>query len=294
MLGRKACQSPLGTFVVGFRRHTLVSVAVSSRRDAVDGVGQDQTQPESLAQLGPERESVRGLLVLRDRANQRSTHCASFQVVVPASRLTLDIAIGPEPDLRNGATARWRLAGSRATIGSIITSERKEPVVSVDANATVLISAEGYEHLCHELELLRTDARRDLAGRMRDARQDGDLADNPALHDLFEEQQQLERRIAALETQLAVAEIATPAADGRAGLGSVVRVRDADGATSRYELVGPLESDAGNGRVSIAAPVGQALLHQRAGARVEVQTPRGRHALEVVSIRPPAARREAA
>jgi transcription elongation factor GreA len=165
--------------------------------------------------------------------------------------------------------------------------------VSVEANATVLISAEGYERLCRELELLRTDARRELAERMRDARQDGDLADNPALHDLFEEQQQLERRIVALEGELAAAEIAAPAAEGHAGVGSVVRVRDADGATSQYELVGPLESDAGNGRVSIAAPVGQALLHQRAGTRVEVQAPRGRHALEVISVRPPATRREA-
>jgi transcription elongation factor GreA len=166
--------------------------------------------------------------------------------------------------------------------------------VSVEANATVLISADGYERLCRDLELLRTDARRALAEGMRDARQDGDLADNPALHDLLEEQQQLERRIVALEAQLAAAEIAAPAADGRAGVGSVVRVRDADGATAEYELVGPLESDATNGRLSVAAPVGQALLHQRAGARVEVRTPRGRRALEVISVRPPAIRREAA
>jgi transcription elongation factor GreA len=166
--------------------------------------------------------------------------------------------------------------------------------VSVEAKATVLISAEGYERLCRDLELLRTDARRALAEGMRDARQDGDLADNPALHDLLEEQQQLERRIVALEAQLAAAEIAIPADDGRADVGSVVRVRDADGATSEYELVGPLESDAGNNRVSVAAPVGQALLHQRAGTRVEVQAPRGRHALDVISVRPPAIRREAA
>lgn len=164
--------------------------------------------------------------------------------------------------------------------------------MSVDAR--VLISADGYEERSRELEILRTEARRVLAARMRDARQDGDLDDNPMLQELLDEQQQLERRIAGLEGQLALAEIAAPALDGRAGVGSVVRVRDADGATARYELVGPLESDATNGRVSIAAPVGQALLHQRAGAQVEVQTPRGHHTLEVISVRSPAFQREAA
>jgi transcription elongation factor GreA len=194
--------------------------------------------------------------------------------------------------LRNGAAARWRLARSRATIGSNFIGDRKERVVSVDAR--VLISADGYEERCRELEILRTEARRDLAARMRDARQDGDVDDNPMLQALLDEQHRLERRIVGLEEQLALAEIAGPALDGCAGVGSVVSVRDADGATARYELVGPLESDASNGRVSIAAPVGQALLHQRAGARVEVQTPLGRHDLEVISVRPPVARREAA
>ena len=164
--------------------------------------------------------------------------------------------------------------------------------MSVDA--TVLISADGYEERCRELEILRTEARRVLAARMRDARQDGDLDDNPMLQELLDEQHQLERRIAGLEGHLALAEIAATALDGRAGVGSVVRVREADGAIARYELVGPLESDASYGRVSIAAPVGQALLHQRPGARVQVQTPRGRHTLEVISVRSPAVERDAA
>jgi transcription elongation factor GreA len=151
---------------------------------------------------------------------------------------------------------------------------------------SVLISADGYEQCCRELDGLRNVARRELAERMREARQDGDLADNPTLQDLLEEQAQLERRIARLDAQLGVAEIVPPATDGRAGIGSVLRVRDADGATFEYELVGPLESDVRNGRVSIGAPVGQALLGHRAGALVEVATPRGQRTLEVVSVRP--------
>ena len=150
----------------------------------------------------------------------------------------------------------------------------------------VPISPEGYRDRMREVDALRNDARRELAERLRDARADGDLGDNPTLQELLEEQEQLERRIVRLETQLAVAEIVAPAADGSTGIRSRVRVRDDDGATFEVELVGPLESDPGNGRVSIAAPVGQALAGARAGTRVDVETPRGPLALEIVSVRP--------
>jgi transcription elongation factor GreA len=169
-----------------------------------------------------------------------------------------------------------------------LAQQERGAVVSVATNAhtTLLISAQGYEQRCGELDSLRTEARRDLVDRLREAREDGDIGDNPALQDLLEEQAQLEWRIAVLEAQLANAEIVPPSEDERAGLGSVVTVRDGNDASVEYELVGPLESDAGNGLVSIEAPVGRALLGQRAGARVKVKTPRGRFALEVMSVRP--------
>ena len=166
--------------------------------------------------------------------------------------------------------------------------------MSVNLDATLLISAEGYEERSRELEALRTHERRRLAEGLAEARQHGDLADNPMLQALLEEQQQLERRIATLEAQLARAEIVAPANDGRAGIGSVVRVRAGDGATFDYELVGPLESDVARGRVSITAPMGQALLGRRAGNRVEVEAPRGPLPLEVVAVGRPATMRQAA
>jgi len=164
-----------------------------------------------------------------------------------------------------------------------------------NAHETLLISPDGYEERFRELHALRNEARCELGQRLREARQDGDLADNPALQDLLEEQAQLERRIALLEAQLDVAEIVPPASDGRAGMGTVVLVRDGDGSPSEYELVGPLESDILRGRISISAPVGQALVGKRAGMRVEVATPSGPLAFEVLSVRPRhAAEREAA
>lgn len=158
--------------------------------------------------------------------------------------------------------------------------------VLTDVDETPLISAEGYEQLVRELDALRNEARRELGEQLREARQDGDLADNPALQALLEEQALLERRIALLEAQLAAAEIVAPVADGSVGIGTVVRVRDGDGATFELELVGPLESDVSNDRVSIATPVGQALVGHRAGTRVEAQTPGGPLALDILSVRP--------
>ena len=70
--------------------------------------------------------------------------------------------------------------------------------------------------------------------------------------------------------------------------GSFVRVRDLQtGDVAEYELAGAIESNVGNGRVSIGAPVGRALVRQGVGTVVEVETPRGTLALEILSVRAP-------
>jgi transcription elongation factor GreA len=158
--------------------------------------------------------------------------------------------------------------------------------VEQDVEHGQLITPDGLERLRHELEELRDAGRRDLAERFRSARNDGDLAENPALIDLLEEQGQLERRIAVLESQVASARVVAPARDGVAGLGTSVRVREsATGEIADYTLVGAVEADVGNGRVSLAAPVGRALHGRRKGDVVEVETPRGTIALEVLDVR---------
>jgi transcription elongation factor GreA len=157
----------------------------------------------------------------------------------------------------------------------------------VNVDTTVLISAAGYERLSRELETLRTDARRTLSERLREAREDGHLDDNPVLGDLLEEQAQLEQRISLLQARVLSAEIVERSEDGRAGIGTLVRVRDlAARSAHEYELVGPLESDLDMGRVSVEAPVGRALVGRRAGDRCRVDTPRGPLELEVLDVRP--------
>lgn len=149
----------------------------------------------------------------------------------------------------------------------------------------VLITAEGYERRCSELERLRNDERRRLSGLLRDALGDGSLDDNPALVDLLDEQAQLERRIALLEAQLFAARIAPPPTHGQAAIGSVVAVRDlATGEHFEYQLVGAVEGDPTNGRISISAPIGRALIGREPGEQVDVETPRGPMRLDVLRV----------
>jgi transcription elongation factor GreA len=158
--------------------------------------------------------------------------------------------------------------------------------VEHDVEDGTLITAGGLARLQHELEELRDVGRHELAERFRAARNDGDLAENPALIDLLEEHGQLERRIVVLESQIVSARVVIPTRDGVAGIGTSVRVRDtATGEVTEHELVGAVEADVGNGRVSLAAPVGRALHGRRKGDVVEVETPRGTVALEVLAVR---------
>jgi transcription elongation factor GreA len=151
----------------------------------------------------------------------------------------------------------------------------------------MLVTAEGYDRLYAELETLRTEGRRALSERLREARADGHLDDNPGLLDALQEQARLERRIAILEARLASALVAEPNGDGSAGIGSSVRLRDLQ--TSElveYELVGAIEADVGEGRLSVEAPVGRALIGAAAGETVAVPCPRGELRFQVMSVAP--------
>ncbi len=156
---------------------------------------------------------------------------------------------------------------------------------SLPAVDAMLVTAEGYQRLCEELETLRAEGRRAAIERLREARADGHLDDNPGLLDALEEQAQLERRIAALDARLASARVAEPNGDGTAGVGDSVLLRDPEtGELAEYELVGAGEADLGQGRVSVDAPVGRALLGAVAGDTVAVTCPGGEVHFQVIEV----------
>ena len=147
------------------------------------------------------------------------------------------------------------------------------------------ITAEGYELLHSELETLRTDGRREMSERLREARADAPSDDNPALFAAFQEQAELEQRIAVLEGHLSAARIAEPTGNGSAGIGSRLRLRDLEtDELVEYTLVGAIEANPGEGRVSVDAPVGRALIAATPGDVVNVACPSATLRFEVISV----------
>lgn len=155
----------------------------------------------------------------------------------------------------------------------------------------LVVTREGFERLNKELERLKSEGRRRTADRLRRAAtSEANLAQNTEYLDAREEKLQLERRILLLKGRLSSARIVAPClGNGRVDPGERVRVREVtSGQSLELELVGQLEADVAAGRVSVASPLGQALVGLRKGEIAVVDAPRGRFGFEVLAVELPA------
>lgn len=156
---------------------------------------------------------------------------------------------------------------------------------AVSPDDRTLMTAAGMARLEEELVRLRTVQRAEVAARLRSARETpGDQSDNLELLEAQHELGMLEARIADLEHALAQAQVVEASHGDSAAIGSIVVVRDDDGEQESYTLVGPAEGDPRQGLISIASPVGRALLGARAGDRAVVDTPAGERLLQVLKV----------
>jgi len=154
-------------------------------------------------------------------------------------------------------------------------------------DAANLITADGLDVLNAELASLEGEARREIAERIKVAREWGDLKENSEYHDAKNEQAHLETRIARLREKIAAAVVvqeSTAAAGGVVGLGSSVIVRDADGVEHTWRIVSSHEAAPGEGRLSAESPVALALLGRRPGTRTAVSLPKGERVLTIVDV----------
>jgi transcription elongation factor GreA len=143
----------------------------------------------------------------------------------------------------------------------------------------VILTPEGLEKLKDEIEYLSTTKRREVAERIKEAREFGDISENSEYDDAKNEQAMLESRIAQLEDKLRSASVidARELSADVVRVGSVVHVTDA--ASKReltYTIVGSTEADPGQNRLSNESPVGKGLLGRRKGDTVKVQLPSGK------------------
>ncbi len=151
----------------------------------------------------------------------------------------------------------------------------------------VYLTPEGYQQLKAELEYLTTVRRQEVARRLHDALGEGELIENAELEDAQREQAFVEGRILDLEQMLrdAVVVDTSETAPNVAGIGRKVTVREEGGGPLEvYHIVGSMEADPAQGKISHESPLGKALTGKRVGEKAVVQAPDGPITFEIVSI----------
>jgi len=196
---------------------------------------------------------------------------SSWSEDLPAFRpeIVLDARVDDPPPSRYDSALQRRLEAPRFYVrGEEGTRAVKE----------VILTPEGFEKLKQEIEYLSTDKRREIADRIRVAREFGDISENAEYDDAKNEQAMLEHRIVMLEDRLVNARVieAEEVTTDVVSVGSRVRLRDVDAKqTVEYHIVGSAEANPAENRLSNESPVGKAIIGRKKGETVEVSTPRG-------------------
>jgi transcription elongation factor GreA len=152
-------------------------------------------------------------------------------------------------------------------------------------NQAVYLTAEGLKKLEDELEHLRSVRRKEVAERLHEAMEDGDLIDNAEYEAAKNEQAFIEGRILEVEHMLAQAKIIEPGeSTGIVDIGNTVVVKQDGKKRETFTIVGAAEANPKNGLISNESPLGQALIGHQVGDEVEVDAPAGVLRFRVVKI----------
>ena len=151
-----------------------------------------------------------------------------------------------------------------------------------------VITPEGLEKLKEEIENLSTEKRREVAVRIKEAREFGDISENAEYDDAKNEQALLEARIAQLEERLRRATVIDEKEVGtdEVTVGSIVHVKDQKtGDSQKFQIVGSTEADPAEQKLSNESPIGKALIGRKRNDVVTVEVPRGpRKKLKITKI----------
>ncbi len=139
------------------------------------------------------------------------------------------------------------------------------------------LTREGFEKLQLELEELRNVRRKEIAVRLQEAMEDGELIENAEYEDAKNEQAFVEGRIKDLELLLATARIIDEGENeqGLIQVGTTVTIQEEGYDPETYMIVGPAEADPILGRISNESPIGRALINRKIGETVKVEAPGG-------------------
>ena len=150
---------------------------------------------------------------------------------------------------------------------------------------TTKLTAAAHAHLTEEIERLEGEGRREIAARIKTAREWGDLKENAEYHAAKEEAAMLEAKIAGLRDQLRSAEIVEAADGDVAGMGTTVTYKDeSSGKELSHKLVPKVEANPTAGLISIDSPVGKALAGTKVGDAATLETPSGTRTMRVLAV----------
>ena len=156
----------------------------------------------------------------------------------------------------------------------------------------VILTPEGFKKLQAEIEELSTNGRREVAERIRIAREFGDIAENAEYDSAKNDQAYLEARIATLEERLANSrvvtkkEITAAQRSGEVSVGTKVKLKDmSSNKQVEYHIVGSAEANPAEMKLSNESPVGKAIMGHKKGEVVEVAAPRGTLKYKIMEIK---------
>lgn len=151
----------------------------------------------------------------------------------------------------------------------------------------VPMTLRGYRNLDEELKHLKTVERPSIIRAISEAREHGDLSENAEYHAAREKQSFAEGRIKELEGLISRAEVIDPSGlSGSVKFGAHVKLVDEDTQEERdYQIVGEVEANVEKGLLNIKSPLARALIGKDVGDSVEVNTPGGERAYEILDIR---------
>jgi transcription elongation factor GreA len=142
----------------------------------------------------------------------------------------------------------------------------------------VILTPEGLTKLKDELDHLQTDGRREVAERIKEAREFGDISENSEYDDAKNAQAMLEAKIATLEERVRAATVVNPdeISSDVVGVGTTVHVRDEKtGRSQKFTIVGSAEVNPAESKISNESPIGRAVIGHRRNDTVSVSVPKG-------------------
>jgi transcription elongation factor GreA len=149
---------------------------------------------------------------------------------------------------------------------------------------STFLTKEGFEKLQDELVYLRTAKRQEVADRLHEAMEGGELIENAEYEAAKNEQAFVEGRIQELEMLLATARVIEKKKNDAVQVGSTVTIQEDGLEEETYTIVGAAEANPREGKISNESPMGKAILSHRTGDEVKIETPDGSYTVRIIKI----------